>query len=195
MSVDFTALRTAIRDAAERAFAGVRQSHPEERFYAFALYTDDGAMTVEPAANSEESFDRKAGGEADPAMRSYYRWATGEWAYEAAGGGHFDAVYDLLNAPDRDGGDGEAGPAGDGGPEEFEEDEAFAAFKGHLIEAMTGALGDLDAVGFFGSGDERRKMALFVSISDSDEATQVENESARRLNPDPVYQQFLARSR
>lgn len=76
MSVDFTQLGAAVREAAEKAFAEVRTAHPNECFYAFTLYTDDGAMTIEPAANTEEAFERKAA--PHPKEASYYRWATGE---------------------------------------------------------------------------------------------------------------------
>ena len=63
--VDFSALRGEIMDAARRAFEALMRNHPNERFYAFALYSDDGAMTVAPAANSEEAFRRKINDEAD----------------------------------------------------------------------------------------------------------------------------------
>src|SRR5690606_1777673 len=87
-------LQASIRDAARHVFTRLRGQHPDETFYAFALYTDDGAMTVVPAANSEEGLAaalEKA--QADPEERSYYRWATAEWAYEAYDpDGHFGEI-------------------------------------------------------------------------------------------------------
>jgi hypothetical protein len=44
-SFDFEMLRVQIRDAARHTFGTLRAAHPNERFYAMALYTDDGAMT------------------------------------------------------------------------------------------------------------------------------------------------------
>ena len=58
---------------------------------------------------------------------------------------------------------------------------------------MTQALGDLDAAGFFGTGEKREAVALFCSISDSDDAERLENESAERLNPPTVYEKFRDR--
>ena len=195
MSVDFQALRTATREAAEQAFAEVRGAHPDEHFYAFALYTDDGVMTVEPAANTEEGFRRKVGDgrETNPAQSNYYRWATAEWAYEAAGSEHFQAAYDLLNVPERYDGDGAEEAEEEDPDEAFEEDERFVAFKKQVIETMVEALSRLDSEGFFGSGGVREEVTLFVSISDSDAAQEVENDSARKLNPPAVYERFAAR--
>lgn len=183
MSVNFKQLRVAVREAAQKSFGDVRAAHADEHFYAFALYTDDGAMTIMPASNTEEGFRRKAGPQ--PKEANYYRWATGEWAYEAAGADAFQRVYDLLNAGSRydgPGSDGETAPD-------------FPAFKNQVIETMISALGELDASGFFGSGTTREQVTLFVSISDSEETTAVEDASAQCLNPASVAERFAQRFR
>jgi hypothetical protein len=58
---------------------------------------------------------------------------------------------------------------------------------------MIQVLGDLDAEGFFGTGEDRGATTLFCSVSDSDFAEWLEEESACRLNPVPVYERFSAR--
>ncbi len=177
MSFDPAPLNTSIRDAARAAFGELCRAHPNERFYAFALYTDDGWMTIVPAANSEEGLRRAVGDDTDPADHRYYRWATAEWAYEAAGDEHFDAANALLKAPDSD-------EAQSGGHQE----------KGDaLLASMTEGLRLLDAEGFFGRGTERETVTLFVSISDSDEAEEVETSSAQQLNPPAVAAAYAAR--
>ena len=184
MTMDFARLRAAVYNSAKRAFIEVHESHPSERFYAFALYTDDGVMGISPSANSEEGYQRMVGnyramfGETSPAELRYLRWATAEWAYEAAGQEHFHPVHSLLTAVDR------YGP---------EEEDGFVAFKSQVLTTMVEALQDLDADGLFGSGEEREKVTLFISISDSGVAEQVEDESARKLNPESVYARFRAR--
>jgi hypothetical protein len=183
MGMDFTALRADIARAAERAFTELKARHRGEHFYAFALYTDDGAQTVVPAANSEEGFARKlALSGADETEYPHYRWSTGEWLYDAVGDEHFRGISDRLNAPG-------AAPS----EEEDPSGEAFGAFKQGLLDAMTGALSDLEARGFFGKGAVREQVTLFASISDSDDAEEAENASARRLNPAPVLAAFLER--
>jgi hypothetical protein len=179
-TMDFLRLRSLIRDAARTAFTELRQAHPDETFYAFSLYTDDGAMTIMPAANSEEGYRRKVQsyGYTKPQDTSYVRWATAEWAYEAAGEGHFDAAHDLLNGPGRDDG---------------EDERAFIHFLGRLIESMVGALKDLDEEGFFGAGKAREGVTLFVTISDSDLSDAVEKRSSSELNPPAVHKAFMKR--
>ena len=80
MGIDFVKLRAEISSAARKAFTEVRDSNPGEAFYAFALYTDDGVMTIEPSANSEENLTRTAGsyGYSDPADLAYLRWSVNE---------------------------------------------------------------------------------------------------------------------
>lgn len=45
-------LRRRIEDAARQAFLDVLESHPDEHVYAFALYSDEDAMTVCPSTNT-----------------------------------------------------------------------------------------------------------------------------------------------
>ena len=88
--IDFPRLRREIKEAARRAFETIANNHPNEQFYAFALYSDDGAMTVVPATNSEEALRRKTQNEdrnensqtpdlsPDPMGGEWARWFTGE---------------------------------------------------------------------------------------------------------------------
>ena len=180
MPVDETKLRTSIRNAAKRAFTEVRRAHKDESFYAFALYTDEGLMTVMPAANTEEGYARAVEkyGYTKAADKNYVRWATAEWAYEAAGDDHFDATYKLLNSGKRD---------------DADDDRGYRAFANKVIGSMVGALRELDEAGFFGSGKERERVTLFVTVSDADAAEKIENESAKQLNPPTVAKRFVKR--
>ncbi len=58
---------------------------------------------------------------------------------------------------------------------------------------MITALGDFDAEEFFGTGEMRQAIMLFCSVSDSDDAERLENDSARRHNPAIVYEQFAVK--
>jgi len=183
MPINETKLRDLVRDAARAAFEQVREENPDESFYGFALYTDDGLMTIMPAANSEQGFKEacRNNGFKKPDEKAYARWATAEWGYEAVGADHFDAAHELLNGPDR----GDAGDADD--------EAAYRALGNTVIGSMVNALNDLDQSGFFGAGAEREKVTLFVSVSDSDAAESIENESAKQLNPPAVAERFIKR--
>lgn len=187
--LDVSALRQEIAQAARRAFLQVRAAHPDEAFYAFALYTDDDAMGVSPAANTEEAYQRRVERyqsdesymqflkEHDIAFNPFnYRWGTPEWAYEHDGQDQFQAVSERLDA---------VTGSGEMTLEEYEE------FKGAVLAAMLLGLKDLDAEGTFGDGPERARITLFCSLSDSATAGWFEEESARRLNPPAVYDVFL----
>jgi hypothetical protein len=49
---NFAALEVQVRKAARLAFQEVASAHPEDQLCAFALYSDDGAMTVCPSINT-----------------------------------------------------------------------------------------------------------------------------------------------
>jgi hypothetical protein len=106
------------------------------------------------------------------------RWATAEWAYEGAGADHFDAACKLLNSDKRD---------------DTDDDRGYRAFANKVIGSMVGALRELDEAGFFGTGDDRERVTVFVTVSDSDAAEQIENQSAKQLNPAAVAKRFAKR--
>lgn len=175
IQVDFSTLRSEIKDAARRAFEAVIRNHPNERFYAFALYSDDGAMTAAPAANSEEGLVRKAQEYGCSPIPGWLRWSTAEWDYEHEGSEHFAAVHEILNVG-------------------YDcSDAEFEAFKTKLYETMVQALGELDAEGFFGTKETREAVTIFCSISDSDDAERLEDASAQQLNPSTAYEKFKNR--
>jgi hypothetical protein len=188
--VDFALLRREIKEAARHAFEAVQAAHPDETFYAFALYSDDSAMTVCPSANTEEGYERcvkryQANKSFMDSIASHriswegcqsdFRWSTAEWAYEYDGHEQFDTVYRMINADDR-----------------YDEDdpEGFVTFKGRVFASMVLALKDLNAEGYFGARKARRGVTLLCSVSDSGCALWLEEESARRLNPSTVFERF-----
>jgi len=157
-------LRREVREAARQAFAQVRASHPNERFYAFALSSNDDAVTIVPAANSVEGLHRRAREYGSP-ISDWLRWSTAEWACQAEGGDYFDEIRARLARQGR-------------------------TFRRDVYEAMIGALADLDDEGFFGTGAARENVTLFCTLAHSNDSEWLENESARRLNPLAVYEVF-----
>lgn len=182
MSV-FPGFARDIADAARTAYRALLAAHPGERFYAFALYTDSGAMTVVPSANSEEGLERsrmRLDRGSDQPAPAWLIWGTAEWAYEAAEADSFNALSkrlaDTVNGPSVS-------------------DAQFGGFFRSLQLDMIEALRLLDREGLFGTGEAREAMTLFVSISDDDGANALENESATILNPPAVANRFIARYR
>lgn len=169
-----------IRDAARETYLALLAKHPDEHFYAFALYTDSDAMTVVPAANSEEGLQRvrKQMAVGDDERAPEFRWATGEWVYESAEAGSFNPLCKKLA-------DAVLSP---GFPA-----AKFVHFFDELQRDMIEALRLLDQEGLFGVGAERERITLFITVSDDNRAEELENVSAKLLNPPAVFDRFISR--
>ncbi|MDR2711427.1 MAG: DUF4303 domain-containing protein [Burkholderiales bacterium] len=133
--MNWDGLTKGIIAATRAAFSDLLAQHKEEHFYAFALYTDSDCWRVVPAANSIEKYNEKISnnGEGDASEQNFYKWYSGEWAYEAWGGDRFNGICGKLSA------------ACTGLEEEF------YAFKEHVHLCMNDALLSLDKAGFWGA--------------------------------------------
>jgi Domain of unknown function (DUF4303) len=196
-----TIRRSGPRPAARRAFQIVREAHPGERFYAFALCTDIEQMRgMCASANTEEGLkwrlDRrlkrkksfrdeeeaavaKAGIAWDDYL-NYYRWNLPEWAYHGIEGSDFLPLILMLSEPLENLEDD---------PEESDP-EGFNEHRARVCGTMILAMKDLDDEGFFGSGAERESIVLLADLVEPPEKYWFAVESARRLNPPRVFDGF-----
>ncbi|EAU1471539.1 DUF4303 domain-containing protein [Salmonella enterica] len=164
--------QTEVLDAAKKAFSLLRERHPNEHFYAYSLYTDSSAMTIVPAANTIEYLDGILDEESENEL-SYYKWTTAEWGYEAIGGEYFKNVCRIIR-------------------NDHHQEEYLSHFN-KICNDMMLVLQQLDKDGFFGVGNEREKVTLFITISDDDRSLNIENKSASILNSHDIYINFLSR--
>ena len=177
--MDWNALTQEMAAASRRSFSRLLAAHGDEHFYAFILYTDDDCYTAVPAANSVEQLKRKLVTlKIDEDDAAPYQWYSAEWAYEACDlpEDGFSDICRKLSAECNALSDNEV---------------AFLGFKKRVHACMTQALHALDREAFFGA--RRNDMVLFISSSDDDDVLDIENESAKQLNPPSVYQSFLRR--
>ena len=156
-------LHTLVADAARRAFAAVRRAHPDQHINAYALVSDDSAMTIGPAANSREALAASEYGEE-------MLWNPAEWAFED-GVAYFDSAYRLLLQAHRD----------------LPFDVDFDTFRTGVFEACIAALAQLDAEACFGAGAQREEFVLLFEVSDSEPVEGV----MARLNPPAVVARFV----
>lgn len=173
--MDWAKLTADVVAATTAAFSSLLSEKADEHFYAFALYTDEDAETISPSANSIERYEailRNRGGQY-PAV---YKWGTAEWAYEAWNAKLFTGIYRDLKKHR------ETLP---------ESNVDYALYKRSVHECMIAALKQMDENGFFAKG--RESITLFISSSNDDEAYDMENQSAMRLNSEQVYKPFLVR--
>lgn len=170
-------LENRVYEAAKSAFTSLINSHPDEIFYACALYTDSSAMTICPSANSMRGLEEKVNQEeeedrSDEAIQ-YYKWASSEWAYEAWESERFKDICKTLR--------------------ESSERNNIEKFQLQVFQIMTNALLVLKNEGFFQSFGIHQAPVLFITITDDDRAEEVENQSAKILNGEKEFDEFINR--
>ena len=175
-TLDFDDLRSDLVEASRAAIDELRAAHPDEHFYAFALFTDDGVAGISPAANTEEGLAGKIASYKFKKRRdiNYLRWSTGEWVYEAFGWEHFKESHHAIMAVEH--------------PEDDE--DAFPRFRQRILDLMIDVLAALDAEGVFGNGRQREQITLLCSLSDSDDEMELLDRSVRALNPPSVVARY-----
>lgn len=89
---NFNVLKTQIEQATKNAFIELFNKHKDEGIYAFALYSDEGAMTVCPSTNTRKHYER-----ASPEDLWYYKFEPAEWKYEMQGANEeFNAISKIV---------------------------------------------------------------------------------------------------
>ena len=159
---DFDRLTNEIEQAARRAFTAIRDSHPDEDIRAYAIITDDSAMTIGPVANSVQAFQAAKN---DPDVF----WNSAEWSFRE-GGEYFDVAYRMLLTQHQ----------GTWPKVPFEE------FTAGVAEAAIRALERLDRESFFGSSQDRDENIVLFQVADSEYL----DDAIKRLNTPRAYSQF-----
>jgi len=172
---DFARIRSAVADAAREAWTQLRAEHPADDYYYFGLWTTQVAHRPAPTACSEQGLrlaaeSSRADGRA--VTFSELRWAVNASPYDLFGDRAFARLEPLFEA------------CGDPYDRPRAVNEA-------LLDAMEGALADLDAQGFFGSGSQRQRIVVNVTMPAHERPADA-LESARRLNPAGALRQYEA---
>lgn len=142
---DAPLLQTLLVAATYQAVCALRSSHPDQHFNAYALLSDDSAMTISLLANSREAL-------ANAEDENEMFWNPGEWQFDE-GGAYFDSAYRLLLQAHRD----------------LPFAVNFEEFRASAFEACIAALEQLAAEGLFGTGAEREETLVLFEVSDSEE--------------------------
>ncbi|MDE1207426.1 DUF4303 domain-containing protein [Tenacibaculum larymnensis] len=167
-------LSIALAKATEKTYLDFKSQFPDETFFSFALYTTDHPTMICACANSIQSHQKRLdhyNSSSNTSRDEYLRWTPSEWAHIDSS--HLKEVYPIMNA--------------------MEEQLGFYRYCDTVIQAMQNALKILDEKFFFGKGDERDNITLFITIIDSKKTESVEERSSKYLNPKKVHNQFLNR--
>ncbi len=179
--IDFERFESGLLTASREAFLAVQRDHPDETFYAFALYKSPLLEYVLPTSNSEEGLAKAIDKHRhDYAARGWkfdesrmllsLRWEfPATWFYYSYGQEAFDPVNNQLL---------ETGYLG----HVFKEDDLLQLLK-YADEIMCRVLTQLDSEGLFGTGVQRNRVVLCIKMGD--DVPRFEN--VQRLNPPDAY--------
>jgi hypothetical protein len=180
MASKVSQLQVAIEASCRRAWEGWSKKNPDERFYAFALYTTMDADYFVPSASGENGLakvarqyiKRKSFATIDEA-KSQLRWSLADSPYHTQGERYNKGVDEELDAA----------------PIPYDKSERVAdkVIKARLDTAVA-ALQSLDRQGIFGKGAQRRKIILLVEAGDRDQEWALK--LAKRLNTKNVYSTY-----
>ena len=160
---DFQKLEKEIYEATKAAFRELQDRSQPEPLCAFALYSDEGAMTVCPAANTVTHLAKTQ--KANPDFATDYKFSPAEWAFESAGADEqFNEICNQLSTR----------------LDEEDDEAAFIVFRDNLFTACGNALKMLKGEGFFETTTGGPIMLLFA-VSDADITAQ-DVEIVRALN-------------
>ncbi|WP_255763293.1 DUF4303 domain-containing protein [Fulvivirga maritima] len=81
--MNFEELERKIEAATKKAFIEIYDQHQDEGIYGFALYSDGGAMTVCPSANTQDFLEDLDDEEKEDL--AFYKFEPAEWKYEMVG--------------------------------------------------------------------------------------------------------------
>ncbi|MGD1840944.1 MAG: DUF4303 domain-containing protein [Thermonemataceae bacterium] len=170
--MDFKTLAEEIEKATKMAFEEMFEKHQAENIYSFALYSDEGAMTVCPSLNTL-SFLNSLREEED---LYYYKFEPAEWKYEAVGAEKaFDTICYTLRTV----------------LEKSNYDEAqFSHFRSQLFETCIQTLKKLKDEDYFKNiiGED---IFLLFTVSDDGFAQEAMTNIVSMLNSNPYKDEYL----
>lgn len=161
----FDNLKNEIITASLAAIDQMKTLHPDEKIIAFALYSDEGAMTVCNAINTLQHLQECK--EEDPEYEQDYKFAPGEWKYESVfATDAFAEISDKVR-------------------NEVSKDEAdFSSFKQQLFQTCFEALQEIKS-------SYKDEMLWLFAVSDS-EITQQQTDWVYSLNGNDTGNEFKA---
>lgn len=173
MSFDFQEFARRLALAAQAAFTELLAQHPTEIFYSFALYSDESAMTVCPAANTLAHLAAQP-----PEYQPYAKFEPAEWRYEMVGAAaQFADLSRQLSARVL--------------ADDFTGAGRFEQFRRQLYATCVEVLDELRQRRFFDEAAGRPVFLLF-SVSDGDTPAAELAQIVSRLNHNAYCAEYLA---
>lgn len=184
----FCDLSQEIQLAVEKDVKKIFREIGEEKVYAIALVTDSDCITLYMAINTYEYLKKKdeqyikmlEGTVAEEKIKrvkegsdSFTKWIPAEWGYSDGKNSKLTKIGRKLYKKE------ESNPT------------EYAQYKSLFFETVTSSFKEIIEKKIFGTNDE--ETTYFISISDGEGIYEIENYSAKLLNSDTIYEQFLNR--
>lgn len=170
---NFQNLENEIEEATKKAFQEMVTQHQSERIYAFALYSDEEAMTVCPATNTLDFLETKPKNDF-----TYYKYDPAEWKYEGKGADEIfskicDQLYDEVEDEKYD-----------------EEEELFEEFQQQVYQTCIDVLIKLKNKNFF-KNILGYDIFLMFSVTDYEQDRHVLTKTITTLNENMYQDEYL----
>ena len=196
MELFFKNLANSIEQAVKKDIEKILKEVGNERIYSVALVTDSDCITLYMAINTYEYMQKKD--EQYKSNKQYMKmlkkslskekmksildstvsltkWIPDEWGYSTGKGSNLVDISKILCEK-----------------EEALSTEERLQYRELFFEYVTFALKNLIELDIFGSNSE--EITFFISVSDDENLTEIENYSAKLLNSSRLYEQFLKRT-
>lgn len=159
-----------------------------EELYSVALVTDSDCITLFMALNTyefletadeeylemvKEDLSKEDMRQVEEGEVCLTKWLPDEWGYSDDENGELSKISQVLYKKE------------DSNPEEY------MKYKALFFDTVTSAFKKVIEEKTFGENSE--EVTYFISTSDGDEIYEIENRSAKKLNSEKVYEQFLNR--
>ncbi|WP_299435668.1 DUF4303 domain-containing protein [uncultured Aquimarina sp.] len=158
--MNFDSLKKQIKTVTKAAFLENVSNYGKD-ICAFALVSDDGAMTVVPFTNTATHLQKTQ--KEDPVYKEVYEFEPAEWYTSDGANEEINAICKILNQ------------------EVLSDNIDFESFKNQLFETCVEVLEELQQDNFFKDSLQKDILVLF-SISDTDEPEEKLTKWAKRTN-------------
>lgn len=182
----FNEIENKIQHALTTEIKRILKETGEEKIYAAALVTDSDCITLFLAVNTYEYMQKRdreyieilhlpeeQAKKIREGTSSVVKWIPDEWGYSDGKNSELTQISKLLFAK-----------------EESNPDE-YAKHFDLLIEKVISAFNHVIESNIFGENSE--EISFFISMSDDERTYEIENHSAKVLNSEKIYQEFLKR--
>lgn len=190
MELFFKDLEEKIKQAIKKDILNISKKIGKEEVYSFALVTDSDCITLYLALNTyeymkkeDEKYIRKNKSRFSEEIVNKMRegsinlskWIPAEWGYSDGKRSELSKISKLLYKK-----------------EESLNQEEYLRYKEMFLETVTSAFKYLIETKVFGESSE--EITFFISMSDDENISEIENYSAKLLNSKNLYEEFLRRN-